>query len=41
MDYTQLAELLFPDVTETPEDIEKKYPQRNLPEGAKVTRRPQ
>ena len=38
MDYTQLAELLFPDVTETPEDIEKKYPQRNLPEGAKVTR---
>lgn len=33
-----LAELLFPEVTETPADMEKKYPPRNLPEGAKVTR---
>ena len=38
MDYELLAELLFPNVTETPEDMEKKYPPRNLPEGAKVTR---
>ena len=38
MDYSYLAKLLFPNVNETPEDVEKKYPQRNLPEGAKVTR---
>lgn len=38
MDYNKLADLLFPDVKLTPEDIEKKYPERNLPEGAKVTR---
>ena len=38
MDYTALAELLFPDVTDTPEALEKKYPPRNLPEGAVVTR---
>ena len=38
MDFTRLSELLFPDVTETPEDIEKRYPPRVLPEGAKVTR---
>ena len=38
MNYELLAELLFPNVTETPEDMEKKYPPRNLPEGAKVTR---
>ena len=38
MDYNRLAELLFPDVTLTPEDLEKRYPERNLPEGAKVTR---
>ena len=37
MNYELLAELLFPNVTETPEDMEKKYPPRNLPEGAKVT----
>ena len=34
MDYKQLAELLFPDITMTPEDYEKKYPKRDLPEGA-------
>ena len=38
MDYQKLAELLFPNVTETPADVEAKFPQRELPEGAKVTR---
>ena len=38
MDHQRLAQLLFPDITTTPEDIEKMYPPRNLPEGAKVTR---
>ncbi len=33
-----LAELLFPDVTETPEECEARFPKRELPEGAKVTR---
>ena len=38
MDTNYLAELLFPHITQTPEDMEKQYPPRNLPEGAKVTR---
>lgn len=38
MDTQLLADLLFPDVTETPDDLEKRYPPRQLPEGAKVTR---
>lgn len=38
MDYQALAELLFPDVTESPEEVEARYPRRNLPEGAVVTR---
>jgi len=38
MDYQLLADLLYPEITETPEDIEAKYPRRELPEGAKVTR---
>ena len=38
MDYKRLSELLFPDVTLTREDIEKRFPPRDLPEGAKVTR---
>jgi len=38
MDYNYLAELLFPDVKETIEDLEKRFPQRDLPEGAFVTR---
>lgn len=38
MDYNKLAQLLFPNLTTTPEDVEKSYPPRNLPEGAKVTR---
>ena len=38
IDYPKLAGLLFPDITTTPEDMEAKFPPRNLPEGAKVTR---
>ena len=38
MDYRKLADLLFPDVTDTPAEVEARYPARNLPEGAKVTR---
>ena len=38
MDYNYLAELLFPKITELPADVELKYPPRQLPEGAKVTR---
>jgi len=38
MDFNYLADLLFPNVTELPEDMEKRYPARQLPEGAKVTR---
>ena len=38
MSLQQLADLIFPDVTKTPEDYLKAYPKRELPEGAKVTR---
>ncbi|MBQ9130660.1 MAG: glutamate--tRNA ligase [Clostridia bacterium] len=38
MDYQLLADLLFPSVTKTREELEKEYPARSLPEGAKVTR---
>ncbi len=38
IDYQKLADLLFPDVSETPEDVENRFPARQLPEGAKVTR---
>ena len=38
MDYNKLAELMFPQIKKTPEDYEKEYPRRDLPEGAKVTR---
>lgn len=38
MDYNALAELLFPNVNKLPEDMEEKFPQRELPEGACVTR---
>lgn len=38
MDNKKLANLLFGDVTKTPEDYEKMYPKRDLPDGAKVTR---
>lgn len=33
-----LANLIFPDITETIEDLEKRYPERNLKEGSYVTR---
>ena len=36
--YEKLAELIFPDVTETVADLEKRYPERDLPEGAIVAR---
>ncbi len=38
MDYQRIADLLFPNVTLTPADVEARYPERVLPEGAKVTR---
>ncbi len=38
MDYTILAQLLFPHVTDTPESLEEKFPSRNLPEGTIVSR---
>lgn len=38
MDNMKLADLLFPNITKTPEDWEKIYPERDLPEGAYVTR---
>ena len=34
----QLADLIFPDVTGTIQELEEKYPNRNLKEGAEVTR---
>jgi len=36
--YEKLANLIFPDINETIDDLEKRYPERNLPEGAEVTR---
>jgi len=38
MDYQALADLLFPNVTETPESLEERFPVRNTPEGAVITR---
>ena len=38
MDFHALAQLLFPDVTMTCEQLEAKYPPRNVPEGAVITR---
>lgn len=37
-DNKKLAQLLFPDITKSPDDYEAIYPQRNLAEGARVTR---
>ena len=37
-DLKELADLMFPDVSESVLDIEKMYPERNLPSGAEVTR---
>ncbi len=36
--YQDLANLIFPNVVETIDDLEKRYPERDLPQGAKVTR---
>ena len=38
MDFNRLAELLFPQVTESPEECLERFPKRELKEGAKVTR---
>ena len=38
MTYKDLADLIFPNITKTVADYEKIYPERNLPEGAMVTR---
>ncbi len=38
MNHTELAELLFPHIDKTPKYYETLYPERVLPEGAKVTR---
>ncbi len=38
MDYNLLAELLYPNIKTLPADMEARFPARNLPEGAKVTR---
>ena len=38
MDYNKLAELLFPQVTMTAEELEEKFPLREVPEGAVITR---
>ena len=38
MDYKALADLLFPNVIETPEEVEARFPARELPEGAIVSR---
>ena len=38
MDYKVLADLLFPHVTETCEEVEARFPARQLPEGAVVSR---
>lgn len=38
MDYLALAQLLFPQVTQTPQELERHFPPRALPEGAVVTR---
>ncbi len=38
MDFQALAQLLFPNVTKTTDEVQAMYPHRNLPEGAVVTR---
>ena len=38
MDNNKLAELLFPHIDRKPEDYEKLFPKREMPEGAMVTR---
>lgn len=36
--YKELADLIFPNITKTIDDLEKQYPKRDLPKGAMVTR---
>lgn len=36
--YHDLAELIFPEITENVSDLEKRFPLRDLPKGAEVTR---
>ncbi len=38
MDYNKLAELIFPDIKGTVGELEERFPKRDLPDGAKVTR---
>ena len=38
MDYQALSQLLFPDLTDTPEMLEQRFPLRSNPEGAVITR---
>lgn len=38
MDYNKLAELLFPNIGNDTQKFEEMYPERGLPDGAKVTR---
>ena len=38
MDYQALAQLLFPNVNETCDEVEARFPSRNLPEGTVVSR---
>ena len=38
MTHKDLADLIFPNITKTIEDYERMYPERDLPEGAMVTR---
>ena len=37
-DFKELAQLLFPNITKAPQDMEDMYPPRTLKEGARVTR---
>ena len=37
-DFEKMAELLLPNIDKTPDYYENMYPERNLPEGAAVTR---
>lgn len=36
--YSELAQVVFPHVTKTPDDYYRQYPPRELPQGARVTR---
>lgn len=36
--YKELADLIFPNITKTIDDLENQYPKRDLPKGAMVTR---